>query len=95
MASLVDRVSVEANGFRALTMAEVFAVLDHDCRDRHLWAMAQHGMRRGEIGGSKWSSVNLTDKQIRRAQVAAPDAVGARRGEPRGAIARRRCPTTA
>jgi integrase len=64
VAALVDRVSGDAKGFRTLTETEVFAILDHDCRDQHLWALALHGMRRGEIAGLRWSSVNLTDQEI-------------------------------
>ena len=51
----------DAKNFRTLTEAEVFAVLDHDCRDRHLWALALYGLRRGEIAGLKWSSCALID----------------------------------
>ena len=29
----------------------LFTILDHECRDRHLWALALYGMRRGEIAG--------------------------------------------
>ncbi|UXA12406.1 site-specific integrase [Mycobacterium sp. SMC-8] len=62
VASLVDRVAGDAQQYRTLTEAEVFQILDHDCRDRHLWTLALYGLRRGEIAGLKWSSVNLTDK---------------------------------
>jgi integrase len=72
VAVLVDRVSGDAKGFGTLTEAEVFAIPDHDCRDRHLWALALHGMRRGEIAGLKWSSVNLTGKQIGEGKSALP-----------------------
>jgi integrase len=50
--------------FRTLTAAEMFAILDHDCRDRHLWTLALYGLRRGEIAGLRWCNVNLTDKPV-------------------------------
>jgi integrase len=43
----------------------MFKILDHDCRDRHLWALALYGARRGEIAGLRWVNVNLTDKPVR------------------------------
>jgi integrase len=61
---LVDRVAGDPQKFRTLTEAEMFAILDHDCRDRHLWALALYGARRGEIAGLRWCHVNLTDKAI-------------------------------
>lgn len=65
VARLVDRVAADPKRFRTLTADEMFAILDHDTRDRHLWALAMMcGLRRGEIAGLKWSNVNLTDKPI-------------------------------
>jgi integrase len=64
VAALVDRVSGDAKAFRTLSQAEMFAILDNDSRDRHLWALALYGMRRGEIAGLRWSSVNLTDDVV-------------------------------
>ncbi len=72
VAKLVDRVSGDAKAFRTLTEDEVFAILDHECRDRQLWALAVYGMRRGEIAGLRWSNVNLTDKQIGHGKTALP-----------------------
>jgi integrase len=69
---LVDWVSGYAKGFRTLTEAEVFAILDHDCRDRQVWALALHGMRRGGMADLKWSSVNLTDKRVGEGKSAPP-----------------------
>ncbi len=40
VASLVDRVAGEPQKYRTLTDTEMFRILDHDCRDRHLWALA-------------------------------------------------------
>jgi integrase len=70
--SAADRVSGDAKGFRTLTETEVFCILDHQCRDRHLWALALYGMRRGEIAGLRWCNVNLTDKQIGEGKAALP-----------------------
>jgi integrase len=65
VAALVDRVAGDAKRFRTLTTDEMFRILDHDTRDRHLWALAMMcGLRRGELAGLKWVNVNLTDKAI-------------------------------
>jgi integrase len=64
VARLVDRVAGDAEKFRTLTDTEMFKILDHDCRDRHLWALALYGARRGEIAGLRWVNVNLTDKPV-------------------------------
>jgi integrase len=60
--NLVDRVASDAKKFRTLTADEMFRILDYECRDRHLWALALYGLRRGEISGLRWRNVNLTDK---------------------------------
>ena len=64
VAKLVDRLDGAAKTFRTLTDAEMFTILDHECRDRHLWALALYGLRRGEIAGLRWANVNLTDKAV-------------------------------
>jgi hypothetical protein len=51
VAKLVDRVAGEAEAMRSLTERDMFAILDHNCRDRHLWALALCGLRRGETAG--------------------------------------------
>ncbi|UQE74706.1 site-specific integrase [Gordonia sp. PP30] len=60
VAALVDHVPVEAKEYRTLTEAEMYRVLDHQCRDRHLWTLALYGLRRGEIAGLRWCDVDLT-----------------------------------
>lgn len=64
VARLVDRVAADPQKFRTLTDAEMFRVLDHDCRDRHLWALALYGLRRGEIAGLRWTNVDLKAKTV-------------------------------
>jgi integrase len=64
VARLVDRVAGDPAKFRTLTDKEMFRVLDHDCRDRHLWALAFYGARRGEISGLRWVNCNLTNKTV-------------------------------
>ncbi|WP_239645474.1 site-specific integrase [Mycobacterium sp. UM_CSW] len=64
VARLVDRVAGDPQKFRTLTADEMFKILDHDCRDRHLWTLALYGLRRGEIAGLRWTNVNLTDKAM-------------------------------
>lgn len=64
VARLVDRVAGDPKRFRTLTADEMFRILDHECRDRHLWTLALYGLRRGELAGLRWWNVNLTDKPI-------------------------------
>jgi integrase len=64
VARLVDRVAGDPRKFPTLTADEMFAILDHDCRDRHLWALALYGLRRGEIAGLSWASVDLKAKKV-------------------------------
>lgn len=65
VAKLIDRVSGDPKQFRTLTDAEMFKILDHRCRDEHLWALALYGLRRGEIAGLRWIKVDLKNKTIR------------------------------
>ena len=51
VAQLVDRVPGDPKQFRTLTCEEMYRILDHDCRDRHLWTLALYGLRRGEWPG--------------------------------------------
>ena len=64
VAQLVDRVAGDPRKYRTLTDKEMFKILDHDCRDRHLWALALYGFRRGEIAGLRWASVDLKAKTV-------------------------------
>ena len=64
VARLVDRVAGDPQKFRTLTADEMFAILDHDCCDRHLWALALYGLRRGEIAGLRWANVDLKAKTV-------------------------------
>lgn len=64
VAALVDRVAGDPKKYRTLTEAEMNQILDHDCRDRHVFMLALYGLRRGELAGLKWSHINLTDKPI-------------------------------
>jgi len=64
VARLVDRVAGDPRKYRTLTDKEMFTILDHDCRDRHLWALALYGLRRGEISGLRWVNVDLKAKTV-------------------------------
>jgi integrase len=64
VARLVDQVAGDPKRFRTLTAEEMFAILDHQCRDRHLWALALDGLRRGEIAGLRWVNVDLKAKTV-------------------------------
>ncbi len=64
VAKLVDRVAGDPQKFRTLSADEMFRILDHDCRDRHVWALALYGLRRGEIAGLRWANVDLKGKTV-------------------------------
>jgi integrase len=64
VAKLVDRVAGEAGEMRTLTERDMFAILDHECRDQHLWVLALYGLRRGEIAGLRWANVDLKANTI-------------------------------
>ncbi|WP_157225341.1 MULTISPECIES: site-specific integrase [Gordonia] len=54
----------DAQTAKTLTHAQMLTVLDHKCRDQHLWTLALHGLRRGEIAGLRWENVDLDGKTI-------------------------------
>jgi len=64
VAKLVDRIAGEAGEMRTLSEKDMFRILDHECRDRHLWTLALYGLRRGEIAGLRWSNVDLKAKTV-------------------------------
>jgi integrase len=72
VAALVDGVAGDPRTFRTLTEDEMFRILDHDCRDRHLWTLALYGLRRGEIAGLRWASVSLSDEPVGEGEGALP-----------------------
>ncbi|MFH5209031.1 site-specific integrase [Antrihabitans sp. NCIMB 15449] len=64
VAKLVDKLPSERSEMKTLTEKDMFKILDHECRDRHLWTLALYGLRRGEIAGLRWSNVDLTGKTL-------------------------------
>jgi integrase len=44
----IDRIACEAGEMHTLTGQDMYRILDSECRDRHLWTLASHGLRRGE-----------------------------------------------
>ena len=65
VAKLVDRIAGEAGEMRTLNERDMFRILDHECRDRHLWTLALYGLRRGEIAGLRFANVDLKTKTVR------------------------------
>ncbi|MEQ7127068.1 tyrosine-type recombinase/integrase [Actinopolymorpha sp. B11F2] len=61
VAGLVDRLPEMKSEMQTYTVAEVRKLLRAARRDRleHAWHLALHGLRRGEIAGLRWSSVDL------------------------------------
>lgn len=72
VARLVDRLPSDPKKFRTLTEDEMYRILDHDSRDRHLWTLALYGLRRGELAGLRWSHINLTDNPVGQGEAALP-----------------------
>src|SRR5262249_42010487 len=64
VAKLVDRVAGDPQKFRTLTANEMFRILDHECRDQHLWTLALYGLRCGEIAGLRWANIDLKAKTV-------------------------------
>ncbi|MGE5695064.1 MAG: site-specific integrase [Candidatus Sericytochromatia bacterium] len=64
VARLVDRVAGDPKKYGSLTADEMFKILDRECRDRHLWALALYGLRRGELAGLRWEHVDLTAQTV-------------------------------
>ncbi|WP_238422717.1 site-specific integrase [Gordonia sp. 'Campus'] len=64
VAKLVDRLPADRPEMKTLTQAEMFQILDHECRDRQLWTLALYGLRRGEIAGLRWENVDLVGKTV-------------------------------
>ncbi|OUC77277.1 site-specific integrase [Gordonia lacunae] len=64
VARLVDRIPAERPEMKTLTQEQMFQILDHECRDRHLWTLALYGLRRGEIAGLRWDNVDLGAKTV-------------------------------
>jgi integrase len=62
----VDRVAGEAGEMRTLTERDMFRILDHECRDCHLWTLALYGLRRGEIAGLRGCGYTMRGIRARR-----------------------------
>jgi integrase len=67
-AKLVDRIAGESGEMRTLTERDMFRILDHECRDRHLLTLALYGLRRGEIAGLRWTNADLKTQTVRVAE---------------------------
>lgn len=61
---LVDRLPGEQREMKTLSEAEMFKILDNPDRDRHLWALALYGLRRGEIAALLKEDVDLDKKRV-------------------------------
>jgi integrase len=62
----VDRVPGKPTKFATYTPAQVEQVLRaiREDRDRHAWHLALSGLRRGEIGGLRWTNIDLETKTL-------------------------------
>ena len=48
VAALVERMDESGRAeMKTLTQDQMFKIIDHECRDRHLWTLALYGLRRG------------------------------------------------
>lgn len=63
----VDRVPGKPKRFETYTEDQVQLVFDAiaDDRNRHAWHLALTGLRRGEVGGLKWSHIDLKAATLR------------------------------
>ncbi|MDP0398935.1 site-specific integrase [Tsukamurella strandjordii] len=64
VARLVDRIPQQRAEMRTLSTTDMHRVLDHRCREQHLWVLALHGLRRGEIAGLRWSDVDFESNRL-------------------------------
>ena len=62
----VDRVPGKPKKFATYTPAQVEHVLRtiRKDRNRHAWHLARYGLRRGEIGGLRWTNVDLEARTV-------------------------------
>ncbi|KZF03839.1 hypothetical protein A2J03_06550 [Rhodococcus sp. EPR-157] len=65
VARLVEHLPSEKAEMKILSEEDMFKILDHPGRDRHLWALALYGLRRGEIAALRWEHVNFETKTVR------------------------------
>ena len=61
---LVDRLPQDNTELNILSEADMFKILDHPDRDRHVWALALYGLRRGEMAGLRWEQVDFTARTL-------------------------------
>ncbi|TYQ10813.1 UNVERIFIED_ORG: site-specific recombinase XerD [Gordonia westfalica J30] len=92
VAKLVDRVPADRPEMKTLTQAQMFQILDHDCRDRHLWTLALYGLRRGEIAGLRWENVDLAGKTVTVAENRVPVGAEIVSGSPKSKRSQRTLP---
>lgn len=92
VAKLVDRIPSERAEMKTLAEADMFKILDHECRDRHLWTLALYGLRRGEIAGLQWDNVDFNKKCLTIAENRVQVGRDIVSGTPKSARSRRTLP---
>lgn len=94
VANLVNRVSKQHKAVDTFTEVEVQALLAAITQDRlaHAWELALSGLRRGEIGGLRWTDVDLAAKTLSITNNRVPAGGKTAENDPKSVTSRRTLP---